>query len=128
MIEQFHYEIEECEKCGQLVSANWAIRHKRGGCKGGSVLLKQLVLAQRDGRLPHSVDVVVQPAEQTYDQRLVWERAAQKAHKVSLVWLALEDYETVYAGYNVETRTLVIGHGVLGQAAAREVMINESRT
>ncbi len=124
MIDQFHYEIDECEKCGQLVSYNWAVRHKRSGCKGGSVLLKQLVLAQRDGRLPHSVKVVAQPAEQTYDARLVWERAAQKAHNVSLVWLELEDYVTVYVGYNVETRTLVIGHGVLGQQA-REVVINE---
>ena len=126
MIDQFHYEIEECEKCGQLVSANWAIRHKRGGCKGGSVLLKQLVLAQRDGRLPHSVKVVAQPAEQTYHARKEWERAAQKAHNVKLVWLALEDYVTVYVGYNVETRTLVIGHGVLGRAVtSKRVVINE---
>ncbi len=124
MNESFHYGIEECAQCGELVSANWEIRHLRSNCVGGSITLKQLVLAYRDGRLPSSVTVSAQPAQQTHSNGLAWARAAQVQHNVKFVWLLLDDYVGGYAAYNVDTRTLVLGNG-FARAAVEEVTINE---
>jgi len=105
------YNIEKCPECGHYVAANWTIRHRRGGCKGGRVSIRQLLAAYVADTLPPEISVVTGPTGLHSTELAAWRINAELEYGIEMEWITDDDDNCTWVGFNDRTNTLVIVDG-----------------